>query len=158
MPALAPSDRRKADVAARAQCLSNLAANDCGHSLRSTSGRKHFLENIWREHEESIGPGNCSYFGGVLFSFAGCCCRALRWLRGRTYKHWPRGRVRSTRLIPISATHSVCSGVTPIPIPPIQPTPRWTTYDAAFFNVELPKNIEPTHQERAYTSPVWYTP
>ncbi|MDH3549649.1 MAG: DUF3604 domain-containing protein, partial [Gammaproteobacteria bacterium] len=38
------------------------------------------------------------------------------------------------------------------------PTPRWTTYDAAFFNIELPKNIEPTHQERAYTSPVWYTP
>ena len=38
------------------------------------------------------------------------------------------------------------------------PTPRWTTYDAAFFNIELPKDIEPTHQERAYTSPIWYTP
>ncbi|WP_455221371.1 DUF3604 domain-containing protein [Kaarinaea lacus] len=38
------------------------------------------------------------------------------------------------------------------------PTPRWTTYDAAFFDVELPKDVEPTQQERAYTSPIWYTP
>jgi hypothetical protein len=38
------------------------------------------------------------------------------------------------------------------------PTPRWTTYDAAFFNIALPEGIEPTHQERAYTSPIWYTP
>jgi len=38
------------------------------------------------------------------------------------------------------------------------PTPRWTTYDAAFYNIDLPKDIEPTHQERAYTSPIWYTP
>ncbi|WP_223794384.1 DUF3604 domain-containing protein [Marinobacter sp. F4216] len=38
------------------------------------------------------------------------------------------------------------------------PTPRWSTYDAAFFGVDLPEDVEPTHQERAYTSPVWYTP
>jgi len=38
------------------------------------------------------------------------------------------------------------------------PTPRWTTYDAAYFKIALPKGVEPTQQERAYTSPIWYTP
>lgn len=38
------------------------------------------------------------------------------------------------------------------------PTPRWTTYDAAFFGVNLPKNVPATVQDRAYTSAVWYSP
>ncbi|MEJ2514668.1 MAG: DUF3604 domain-containing protein [Gammaproteobacteria bacterium] len=38
------------------------------------------------------------------------------------------------------------------------PTPRRTTYDAAFFAVELAGGVPPTHQERAYTSPNCYTP
>jgi hypothetical protein len=38
------------------------------------------------------------------------------------------------------------------------PTPRWTTFDAAFFKIPRPDNVPATVQDRAYTSPIWYTP
>ncbi len=38
------------------------------------------------------------------------------------------------------------------------PTPRWTAFDAKYFKVNMPKEVPMTTTERAYTSPIWYTP
>ena len=38
------------------------------------------------------------------------------------------------------------------------PTPRWTAYDAKFFNVKMPEGTTMQLQDRAYTSAIWYTP
>jgi hypothetical protein len=39
------------------------------------------------------------------------------------------------------------------------PTPRWTAYDAKYFGLKnVGSEVEMVHQERAYTSPIWYTP
>ena len=52
------------------------------------------------------------------------------------------------------ATQYACYYVRGIEIP----TPRWSTYDAARNNLPLNTIVDATIQERAWTSPIWYTP
>jgi hypothetical protein len=38
------------------------------------------------------------------------------------------------------------------------PTPTWVAYDARHYGLTVPDHVPLVHQERAYTSPIWYTP
>jgi hypothetical protein len=38
------------------------------------------------------------------------------------------------------------------------PTPTWLAFDAKYFDIDLPDDAVMEGQERAYTSPIWYTP
>ncbi len=34
----------------------------------------------------------------------------------------------------------------------------WTAYDAKYYEIDMPDEVPMKTTERAYTSPIWYTP
>jgi len=38
------------------------------------------------------------------------------------------------------------------------PTSRWTAYDVVRLDADMPEEVPMVLQERAYTSPIWYSP
>jgi len=38
------------------------------------------------------------------------------------------------------------------------PKPRWSAYDQKHFGIKMPDNVPMTVQDRACTSPIWYSP
>jgi hypothetical protein len=38
------------------------------------------------------------------------------------------------------------------------PTPRWTLYDKVRFGIEIDDEVPLVHQERGFSSPIWYHP
>ena len=58
-----------------------------------------------------------------------------------------------------SALAQVVSALSRVSIRVLEiPTPRWVVYDKVRLGAEIPEDAELIGQERAYTSPIWYTP